>query len=215
MLSILLCAILTSVLPTASTDSLSISSDLHIKEALALVEKSAQEHIISNNCKDSLILVINSLPGETKGTDDKLQSLVAGLENKWDKAMKIIDNSAIATVERLRWLYNDMLPIPEDYLDPKELEKMNGERAMASLINALSSSFNYQKLWKWQIWLDRITNGGFCLFGNMDVYNGRKIPQMGGLYYISVPGGKPIDISLSRKTQNHHTAQTPDGPSCR
>ena len=54
MLSILLCAILTSVLPTASTDSLSISSDLHIKEALALVEKSAQEHIISNNCKDSL-----------------------------------------------------------------------------------------------------------------------------------------------------------------
>lgn len=191
MLNILLCAILTSVLPIASTDSLSFSSDQHIKEALVLVEKAEKEHIISKHCKDSLILVINSLPGETKEIEDKLQSLVTDLEDKWDKAMRIINNSAIATVERFRWLSNDKLPIPEDYLDPKELEKMNGERATALLINALSSSFNSQKLWKWQIWLDKITNGGFCLFGNMDVYNGRKIPQMGGLYYISVPGRNP------------------------
>lgn len=192
MLNVILCTILSSALQTASTDdSLSVSFNQREKEALVLVEKAEKEHIISKHCKDSLILVINSMPGETKEEDGKLQSLVADLEDKWDKTMRIIDNSAIATVERFRWLYNEKLPIPEDYLDPKELEKMNGERATASLINALSSSFNYQKLWKWQIWLDRVTNGGFCLFGNMDVYNGRKIPQMGGLYYISVPSGKP------------------------
>lgn len=191
MLNIIICAILSSVLPTTSTDSLSFSFDQHVKEALVLVEKAEKEHIIGKHCKDSLFLVINSLLGETKEKEDKLQSLVSDLEDMWDKSMRIIDNYASANVEWFRWKYFEKLPIPEEYIDPKELEKMNGERATTSLINALLSSFNSKQPWKWQIWLDRITNGGFCLFGNMDVYNGRKISQMGGLYYISVPGRNP------------------------
>ena len=47
-----------------------------------------------------------------------------------------------------------------------------------------------EELMGWQKWMRK---HGLSLFGNQAVYEGKAIPQMGGLYYITVPGGAPSE----------------------
>lgn len=170
-------------------DSTAIRAELLRGEALTLTEKATKQGVISEKKKDSLFLEINRLAAiEPDVSINSLESFIRKLDDEYDAYMRIADKSAEAIIERYEWLFHKPLTLPSDYIDPREAIMRNNEYTASVVLKSIMDNLNAERLWGWQRWLQR---NGFYLFGNAGVYSGKLIPQMGGLYYISVPGGAP------------------------
>lgn len=170
-------------------DSTAIRAELLRSEALTLTEKATKQGVISEKKKDSLVLEINRLAAiEPDVSINSLESFIRKLDDEYDAYMRIADRSAEAIIERYEWLFHKPLTLPSDYIDPREAIMRNNEYTASVVLKSIMDNLNAERLWGWQRWLQR---NGFYLLGNAGVYSGKLIPQMGGLYYISVPGGAP------------------------
>lgn len=170
-------------------DSTAIRAELLRGEALTLTEKATKQGVISSRQKDSLVLEINRLAAiEPDVSINSLESFIRKLDDEYDAYMRIADKSAEAIIERYEWMFHKPLTLPSDYIDPREAIMRNNEYTASVVLKSIMDNLNAERLWGWQRWLQR---NGFYLFGNAGVYSGKLIPQMGGLYYISVPGGAP------------------------
>lgn len=170
-------------------DSTAIRAELLRSEALTLTEKATKQGVISSRQKDSLVLEINRLAAiEPDVSINSLESFIRKLDDEYDAYMRIADKSAEAIIERYEWMFHKPLSLPSDYIDPRETIMRNNEYTASVVLKSIMDNLNAERLWGWQRWLQR---NGFYLLGNAGVYSGKLIPQMGGLYYLSVPGGAP------------------------
>lgn len=170
-------------------DSTAIRAELLRSEALTLTEKATKQGVISEKKKDSLFLEINRLAAiEPDVSINSLESFIRKLDDEYDAYMRIADRSAEAIIERYEWMFHKPLTLPSDYIDPREAIMRNNEYTASVVLKSIMDNLNAERLWGWQRWLQR---NGFYLLGNAGVYSGKLIPQMGGLYYITVPGGAP------------------------
>lgn len=189
MLQFTLSVIISAACLLSEPDSIAIRTELLRNEALALTEKATKQGVISGKQKDSLILEINRLAAvEPDAGINSLESFIRQLDDEYDTYMRIADKSAEAIIERYEWLFHKPLTLPSDYIDPREAIMRNNEYTASVVLKSIMDNLNAERLWGWQRWLQR---NGFYLFGNAGVYSGKLIPQMGGLYYIPVPGGAP------------------------
>lgn len=139
--------------------------------------------------------VRDSLPEETDLKVKAMEKIRDNLDSRYAemvrKAEEILDEAGVIGKQMLP----DRLGIPEDFVSPEEMRKAQEMAAVAGVTIDMKEILKYVKPLPMKPWLLTTLR---LLFGygtsqrpeRWDYYS---VPQMGGVYSIIMPGGKPDD----------------------
>lgn len=172
-------------------DSLYLRGDSLEKEAALFTDKALNDGVISTGKRDSLMAMISSSGNAELDLRIKLlQSVIDSIDSDYEASIKAADDYAVGLYMYRKSMQPERLSAPGDYISPEESRELIRQRTAVSVSQSMAETFKAGELMGWQKWMRR---HGLNLFGNQAVYEGKAIPQMGGLYYITVPGGAPSE----------------------
>lgn len=161
-----------------------------------LGERAVRDKVISKEEHMEMVsFVRDSLP---EGTDLKIRALEQ-IRNELDEqyaemvrnSQKMFDEAALIGESMLP----EVLDEPEGYISPQERRKASEMAAVANVAIDVEEMMKHVKPLPMKPWL-RVTLR--LLFGigvnqRPERWDYKPVPQMGGLYYIIMPGGQPDD----------------------
>lgn len=161
-----------------------------------LGERAVRDKVISKKEHMEMVsFVRDSLP---EGTDLKIRALEQ-IRNELDEqyaemvrnSQKMFDESAFIGESMLP----EVLDEPEGYISPQERRRASEMAAVANVAIDVEEMMKHVKPLPMKPWL-RVTLR--LLFGigvnqRPERWDYKPVPQMGGLYYIIMPGGQPDD----------------------
>lgn len=161
-----------------------------------LGERAVRDKVISKEEHMEMVSFIrDSLP---EGTDLKIRALEQ-IRNELDEqyaemvrnSQKMFDEAAFIGESMLP----EMLDEPEGYISPQERRRASEMAAVANVAIDVEEMMKHVKPLPMKPWL-RVTLR--LLFGigvnqRPERWDYKPVPQMGGLYYIIMPGGQPDD----------------------
>ena len=172
-------------------DSLFLRGNSLEEEAALFTDKALKDGVISVEKRDSLMAIISSTEyAELDLKINLLQSVIDSIDSDYDASIKMADDYAVGQYMYRRSMLPERLSVPGDYISPEEARQLIIQRTSVSVARSMTETFKMEELMGWQKWMRK---HGLSLFGNQAVYEGKAIPQMGGLYYITVPGGAPSE----------------------
>lgn len=161
-----------------------------------LGERAVRDKVISKEEHMEMVsFVRDSLP---EGTDLKIRALEQ-IRNELDEqyaemvrnSQKMFDEAALIGESMLP----EVLDEPEGYISPQERRRASEMAAVANVAIDVEEMMKHVKPLPMKPWL-RVTLR--LLFGigvnqRPERWDYKPVPQMGGLYYIIMPGGQPDD----------------------
>lgn len=161
-----------------------------------LGERALRDRIISEEEHTQMLCFVrDSLP---EGTDLKVRALEQ-IRNELDEKYSEKVRQAQKLLDEIEYIGRQMLPDrlyePEDYVSPEEERLAMEQAAIAGASIDMTKLLKYVKPLPMKPWLMTALR---LLFGNgvsqrPARWDQIRVPQMGGLYYIVMPGGQPDD----------------------
>lgn len=162
----------------------------------SLVTKAVRDRIITKEESQELVsFVRDSLP---EGTDLKIRALEQ-IRNELDEQYAEMVRNSQKMFDEAGLIGESMLPEvleePEGYISPQERRRASEMAAVANAAIDVEEMMKHVKPLPMKPWL-RVTLR--LLFGigvnqRPERWDYKPVPQMGGLYYIIMPGGQPDD----------------------
>ena len=182
------------------------SADLSAQESLRehiltedinrLGERALRDRIISEEGHTQILRFIkDSLP---EGTDLKvraLEQILDKLDEKYSEKVRQAQKLLDEMENRGRQMLPDRLDVPEDYVSPEEERLAMEQAAIAGVGINMKELLKYVKPLPMKPWLMTTLR---LFFGRGVSQRSQRwdytvVPQMGGVYDIIMPGGKPDD----------------------
>lgn len=161
-----------------------------------LGERAVRDMIISEEeCSEMLSFVRDSLP---EGTNLKVRALEQ-IRNELDEKYAEEVRQAQKLLDEMGYIGNQMLPDrlyePEDFFTPEERRRKREQAVLAGIGVDSKELIKHVKPLQMKPWLMATLR---MLFGagvnqRPERWDYTVVPQMGGLYTIIMPGGKPDD----------------------
>ena len=161
-----------------------------------LGERAVRDKVISKEEHMEMVsFVRDSLP---EGTDLKIRALEQ-IRNELDEQYAEMVRNSQKMFDEAGFIGESMLPEvldePEGYISPQERRRASEMAAVANVAIDVEEMMKHVKPLPMKPWL-RVTLR--LLFGigvnqRPDRWDYKPVPQMGGLYYIIMPGGQPDD----------------------
>ena len=161
-----------------------------------LGERAVRDKVISKEEHMEMVsFVRDSLP---EGTDLKIRALEQ-IRNELDEQYAEMVRNSQKMFDEAAFIGESMLPDaldePEDYISPQERRRASQMAAVANAAIDADEMMKHIKPLPMKPWLRVILR---MLFGNGVSQRPQRwdytyVPQMGGLYYIIMPGGQPDD----------------------
>lgn len=161
-----------------------------------LGKRAVQDRIISEEERQKMLdFVRDSLPEDTPLKIKAMEQIRDELDEKYAEAVR----QAQTMLDEAGYLCREMMPsvlyIPDDYISPEEMRMKQEQAAVAGAAIDAKEILKYVKPLPMKPWLRTILR---LLFGHgvnqrperWDYYT---VPQMGGVYSIIMPGGRPDD----------------------
>ena len=163
-----------------------------------LGERAVRDKVISKEEHMEMVsFVRDSLP---EGTDLKIRALEQ-IRNELDEQYAEMVRNSQKMFDEAAFIGESMLPEvldePEGYISPQERRRASEMAAVANVAIDVEEMMKHVKPLPMKPWL-RVTLR--LLFGigvnqRPERWDYKPVPQMGGLYYIIMPGGQPDDSS--------------------
>lgn len=161
-----------------------------------LGERAVRDKVISKEEHMEMVsFVRDSLP---EGTDLKIRALEQ-IRNELDEQYAEMVRNSQKMFDEAAFIGESMLPEvldePEGYISPQERRRASEMAAVANVAIDVEEMMKHIKPLPMKPWL-RVTLR--LLFGigvnqRPERWDYKPVPQMGGLYYINMPGGQPDD----------------------
>ena len=161
-----------------------------------LGERAVRDKVISKEEHIEMVsFVRDSLP---EGTDLKIRALEQ-IRNELDEQYAEMVRNSQKMFDEAAFIGESMLPEvldePEGYISPQERRRASEMAAVANVAIDVEEMMKHVKPLPMKPWL-RVTLR--LLFGigvnqRPERWDYKPVPQMGGLYYIIMPGGQPDD----------------------
>ena len=161
-----------------------------------LGERAVRDNVISNEERQEILgFARDSLP---ESTDLKVRALEQ-IRDELDEQYAEMVRNALQKLDEAGYIGRDMIPDrlyePEDYVSAEEKRLENEAKAMASIAANMEEILKYVKPLPMKPWLRTTLR---LLFGRgvnhrPERWDYTVVPQMGGVYDIIMPGGKPDD----------------------
>lgn len=161
-----------------------------------LGERAVRDKVISKKEHMEMVsFVRDSLP---EGTDLKIRALEQ-IRNELDEQYAEMVRNSQKMFDEATFIGESMLPEvldePEGYISPQERRRASEMAAVANVAIDVEEMMKHVKPLPMKPWL-RVTLR--LLFGigvnqRPERWDYKPVPQMGGLYYIIMPGGQPDD----------------------
>ena len=161
-----------------------------------LGERAVRDKVISKEEHIEMVsFVRDSLP---EGTDLKIRALEQ-IRNELDEQYAEMVRNSQKMFDEAGFIGESMLPEvldePEGYISPQERRRASEMAAVANVAIDVEEMMKHVKPLPMKPWL-RVTLR--LLFGigvnqRPERWDYKPVPQMGGLYYIIMPGGQPDD----------------------
>lgn len=161
-----------------------------------LGERAVRDKVISKEEHMEIVsFVRDSLP---EGTDLKIRALEQ-IRNELDEQYAEMVRNSQKMFDEAAFIGESMLPEvldePEGYISPQERRRASEMAAVANVAIDVEEMMKHVKPLPMKPWL-RVTLR--LLFGigvnqRPERWDYKPVPQMGGLYYIIMPGGQPDD----------------------
>lgn len=161
-----------------------------------LGERAVRDKVISKEEHMEMVsFVRDSLP---EGTDLKIRALEQ-IRNELDEQYAEMVRNSQKMFDEAAFIGESMLPEvldePEGYISPQERRRASEMAAVANVAIDVEEMMKHVKPLPMKPWL-RVTLR--LLFGigvnqRTERWDYKPVPQMGGLYYIIMPGGQPDD----------------------
>lgn len=161
-----------------------------------LGERAVRDKVISKEEHMEMVsFVRDSLP---EGTDLKIRALEQ-IRNELDEQYAEMVRNSQKMLDEAGFIGESMLPEvldePEGYISPQERRRASEMAAVANVAIDVEEMMKHVKPLPMKPWL-RVTLR--LLFGigvnqRPERWDYKPVPQMGGLYYIIMPGGQPDD----------------------
>lgn len=161
-----------------------------------LGERAVRDKVISKEEHMEMVsFVRDSLP---EGTDLKIRALEQ-IRNELDEQYAEMVRNSQKMFDEAAFIGESMLPEvlnePEGYISPQERRRASEMAAVANVAIDVEEMMKHVKPLPMKPWL-RVTLR--LLFGigvnqRPERWDYKPVPQMGGLYYIIMPGGQPDD----------------------
>lgn len=161
-----------------------------------LGERAVRDKVISKEEHMEMVsFVRDSLP---EGTDLKIRALEQ-IRNELDEQYAEMVRNSQKMFDEAAFIGESMLPEvldePEEYISPQERRRASEMAAVANVAIDVEEMMKHVKPLPMKPWL-RVTLR--LLFGigvnqRPERWDYKPVPQMGGLYYIIMPGGQPDD----------------------
>lgn len=161
-----------------------------------LGERAVRDKVISKEEHMEMVsFVRDSLP---EGTDLKIRALEQ-IRNELDEQYAEMVRNSHKMFDEAAFIGESMLPEvldePEGYISPQERRRASEMAAVANVAIDVEEMMKHVKPLPMKPWL-RVTLR--LLFGigvnqRPERWDYKPVPQMGGLYYIIMPGGQPDD----------------------
>lgn len=161
-----------------------------------LGERAVRDKVISKEEHMEMVsFVRDSLP---EGTDLKIRALEQ-IRNELDEQYAEMVRNSQKMFDEAAFIGESMLPEvldePEGYISPQERRRASEMAAVANVAIDVEEMMKHIKPLPMKPWL-RVTLR--LLFGigvnqRPERWDYKPVPQMGGLYYIIMPGGQPDD----------------------
>ena len=161
-----------------------------------LGERAVRDNVISNQQRQEILgFARDSLP---ESTDLKVRALEQ-IRDALDEQYAEMVRNALQKLDEAGYIGRDMIPDrlyePEDYVSPQERRRANEERAIAGAAIGKDEILKHVKPLPMKPWFRTTLR---LLFGRgvnqrPERWDYTVVPQMGGVYDIIMPGGKPDD----------------------
>lgn len=161
-----------------------------------LGERAVRDRIISDEERSEINgFIRDSLPGEKNLKIRALEQIRDELDEKYAEKVR----QAQQLLDEMGYIGNQMLPDrlyePEDYVSPEEKRIAMEQAAIAGTAIDMKELLKYVKPLPMKPWLMTTLR---MLFGNgvsqrPARWDQVRVPQMGGVYDIILPGGQPDD----------------------
>ncbi len=161
-----------------------------------LGERAVRDNVISNEERQEILgFVRDSLP---ESTDLKVKALEQ-IRDELDEQYAEMVRNARQKLDEAGYIGREMIPDrlfePSDYVSPEDRRRANEERAIAGSAIDKNEILKHVKPLKMKPWLRTTLR---LLFGRgvnqrPERWDYTVVPQMGGVYDIIMPGGKPDD----------------------
>ncbi len=159
-----------------------------------LGERAVRDNVISEDeRKDIMGFVRDSLP---EGTNLKIRALEQ-IRNELDDQYEEMIRNADKLLDEADFIGNHMLPeilyVPDDYVSPEEKRRQIEQAAVSAAGRNMKEILKYVKPLPMNPWLRTILR---LIFGGSvnqrpERWDQTIVPQMGGLYNITLPGRIP------------------------
>ena len=161
-----------------------------------LGERAVRDNVISNKERQEILgFVRDSLP---ESTDLKVKALEQIRDELDEQYAEMIRNTR-QKLDEAGYIGREMIPDrlfePSDYVSPEERRRANEERAIAGSAIDKNEILKHVKPLKMKPWLRTTLRMFFGRGVNQrpERWDYTVVPQMGGVYDIIMPGGKPDD----------------------
>ena len=161
-----------------------------------LGERAVRDNVISNEERQEILgFARDSLP---ESTDLKVRALEQ-IRDALDEQYAEMVRNALQKLDEAGYIGREMIPDrlyePDDYVSPQERRRANEERAIAGAAIGKDEILKHVKPLPMKPWFRTTLR---LLFGRgvnqrPERWDYTVVPQMGGVYDIIMPGGKPDD----------------------
>jgi len=162
----------------------------------SLGERAVNDMVISEKERQRIDLYVrDSLPGDSELKIQALQQIRDDLDSQYEEMVR----NSLELLDDLGYIGSRMLPdrlyIPDDYVSPEELQRKREIAAVGKAGIDKDKLMKHVKPLKMKPWLLGALR---MLFGRgvsqrPERWDYSVVPQMGGVYDIIVPGGRPDD----------------------
>ncbi len=161
-----------------------------------LSERALRDNVISEEERTDLVCFVrDSLPEDKKQKIKALEQIRDELDEKYAEKVR----NAQKLLDEMGYIGNRMLPDrlyePDDYVSPEEKRRKMEMAAIAGAKINKEELLKYVQPLPMKPWLRTVLR---LLFGQgisqrPERWDYTAVPQMGRLYYILIPGGRPDD----------------------
>lgn len=162
----------------------------------SLGERAVNDMVISEKERQRIDLYVrDSLPGDSELKIQALQQIRDDLDSQYEEMVR----NSHELFDDFGYIGSRMLPdrlyIPDDYVSPEELQRKRGMAAVGKAGIDKDKLMKHVKPLKMKPWLLGALR---MLFGRgvsqrPERWDYSVVPQMGGVYDIIMPGGRPDD----------------------
>lgn len=167
-----------------------------VNDVTVLSGKAVRDNVISAGRRDSILTFVNdSIPKDSPALRiTVLKGILSRIDDEYDKA--ILPGSIFMDIpkELIMSMIPSSLPVPETFVDKnrkKLAAQINGITAVKTDIARSLAASAPPALPTFAVYIGKL------LFGLGMPPSGNAVPVMNGLYYIYMPGGRPLEFDES------------------